>query len=280
MAVSIGSGPLRQEEASREWRRRLKRTLRIIVATITVLCYFTLAPFGYALFCLLSLIPTRDPDRRARRLQGILRRAFAFMHHWLRWIRVIDFHPRRVPGELPEGACVLVANHPSLTDVTAIMSVVPGVCTAVKPVLYDKYWLRPLLEGAGQFSSGPNSPQGTQLLLDNAQAQLARGFRVLIFPEGTRSPPDGVARFGRSAFVLACEAGVPVVPVLVHEEPTWLAKGDTVFAPPAELPVKRLAILPAVSPDSFDGDSRRLRAHVEQLYTEQLASLSPERSAS
>ncbi len=67
-------------------------------------------------------------------------------------------------------------------------------------------------------------------------------------------------------------AGVPVVPVVVYEDPTWLAKGDTVFARPAELPVKRLTILPPVSPASFDGDSRRLRAHVERLYVERLAS--------
>ncbi|MFT5430036.1 MAG: 1-acyl-sn-glycerol-3-phosphate acyltransferase [Myxococcota bacterium] len=229
-----------------------------------------MAPFGYAVFFVISMMPTDRPEVRTKRLQSIMRTAFRLMHHWLRITRVIDFNPSRVDLAIPAGPFVVVTNHPSLTDVTAIMGVIPDVCTAVKAQLFDQFWLRPLLSSSGQFSAGRDAIFGGAEVRASAVELLGRGYRVLLFPEGTRSPPGALGAFGRSAFAVACEAGVPVVPVVVREAPTWLAKGDSVWLPPAELPHKRLEILAAVHPDQFDSDSRKLRDHVHSLYVDRL----------
>jgi 1-acyl-sn-glycerol-3-phosphate acyltransferase len=245
----------------------VKRLYRSIMASLSVATYVVMGPLGYLAFALLAVLPTSDRVRRAHRLQGIMRRAFALMHHWLRWVRVMDYNPRQIEGEVPDGPCVVIANHPALDDVTTIMSAIPRLCTAVNRRTFHRRWLRPLLEQAGQFSGGTDTLLGTGAVLDRAIERLQQGFRVLVFPEGHRSPRGRLRPFARGAFEIACRAGVPVVPILIDADPLWLARGDSVLAPPAELAKKRLKVLQPLQPADFDGDSRRMRAHAEAMYS-------------
>lgn len=250
--------------------RRVKRCYRVFMATLSVATYAAMAPFGYLAFATLALIPNRDPIGRAHRLQDIMRGAFSLMHHWLRWVRVIDCDPRQLHGVIPEGPCVVVANHPMLDDVTTIMGAVPSLCTAVNRRTFHRWWLRPLLEQAGQFSGGVHNPLGSATVLDSAAERLGRGFRVLVFPEGGRSPRGQLRRFARGAFEIACRVGVPIVPVLIEADPLWLTRGDSLFLPPADLPKKRLSVLETLEPADFAGDSRRMRDYAEAMYSRAL----------
>ncbi len=244
------------------------RWYRLALIFVSVSFYTAMAPFGYALFALWSLFPTRDRWHRARQVQGIVRRAFGLFHDWARFSGIVDFNHRGLAQQLPDGPCIVVANHPTLTDTTAMVASVPNLCLSVRHDVYKKGFLRPLLAQAGHFDAGPENPLGSGSMLESIVARVRDGFRVLIFPEGTRSPPQGVYRFGRSAFEAACEAGVPLVAVLIREQPTYLAKGSGLFGPPAALAVKRLEVLKILDPADFFGDSRRLRDYVEGLYRE------------
>jgi 1-acyl-sn-glycerol-3-phosphate acyltransferase len=62
-------------------------------------------------------------------------------------------------------------------------------------------------------------------LLDASCAELAAGSSVLLFPEGTRSPPGGLHPFGRIALEIASRAGRPIEPMLVTCEPPALGRG-------------------------------------------------------
>jgi 1-acyl-sn-glycerol-3-phosphate acyltransferase len=277
-----------QVEVSRgsEWRapgdtlaptpgQRLGRALRRAIGALTLVFYFTMAPIGYAAFMALALLPTRAPQRRARTLQAIFRVAFSGLHHWMRWTRILRFDPRHVGGAaLPDGPCVLVANHPTLTDVTAIMASVGGVSTIVKSSIYRRWWLRPLLASAGQFESVASDPLALDDTLAAAGAQLEAGARVLIFPEGTRSPGGVLGRIGRTPFELACRANVPVVPIVIRCEPVYLGKGGGLLRMPYRVPRMTLTVLASVAPKDYDGDSRALKGAIEAAYKESARSQS------
>ena len=252
----------REDRVSKFWR------LGYIVIVLAV--YFVLAPFGYAAFGLLRRFSRHDGLVRARRLQGVLRRAFTLMHDTLRLTRLIDFNPREVRGRLPEGPAVVVANHPCLCDITCTIASFEGLTTAVKPSLYRRFWCRPLLEGA-RFFEGASQPADTSRVIASGVRRLREGFRVLIFPEGTRSPELGLLRFGRAAFEMACRANVPVVPLVITCTPVWLSKEHGILPVPEQTPRLRVTVLPAVYPADYGFSSRRLRDVVERRVRAQLA---------
>lgn len=233
--------------------------------------YALMAPFGYAILALIAVLPARDWTRRTRLLQAIVRRAFRGFHVYLRWIRFLDYRPFN-PCPDGIGPCVIVANHPTMTDAMALLASVPRLCTAVRADIYDKYWIRPLLRGAGHFSAGFGNPLSGASVVQSSVDRLTQGFRVLLFPEGTRSPIDGgLLPFGRTAFEVACRADVPVVAVLIDENPRWLGKGSRLAESKEVVSVKSVQLLKVAHPRDFFGDSRLLRDYVESAYRRALA---------
>jgi 1-acyl-sn-glycerol-3-phosphate acyltransferase len=257
--------------------KRARKVFRLSALIAILALYFAVAPFGYGAFALLQLLQlfpaTRvDAMQRAHMLQGIMRRAFRLLHDLLRWSRLIDFNARTPIGAMPEGAAVLVANHPGFLDVTALMASVENLTTAVKPVLYRRRWWRPLLDGARLFEGAADALDSAHVV-EAATDRLREGFRVLIFPEGTRSPrssPPALHKFGRTAFEVACRANVPVVPLVLDFEPVWLGKNQGILALPDQTPRLRVRALPAVWPADCGFSSRKLRDEVEAHLRSQL----------
>jgi 1-acyl-sn-glycerol-3-phosphate acyltransferase len=240
----------------------VRKAWRLLLLMIIVTAYAAVSPFGYGAFALLRLLPTRNPTRRAKRLHAVLRRAFTTLHDWLRVWSLLDFDPRRSPGQLPDQPCVLVANHPAMSDITSTIATFRDVTTAVKPTLFRRRWLRPLLEGA-RFFEGAGDPLDAGQVVDAGVARIREGFHVLIFPEGTRSPHGGLHRFGRTAFEIACRANVPIVPIVIACEPIWLSKTRGLLSLPDQAPRVTLTTLAPVLPAEHGFSSRRLRDVVE-----------------
>jgi 1-acyl-sn-glycerol-3-phosphate acyltransferase len=62
--------------------------------------------------------------------------------------------------------------------------------------------------------------------LQEAARKVREGISVLVFPEGTRGPGDGLLPFKKGGFVLALEAGVPVVPIAILGSERIMPKGS------------------------------------------------------
>ncbi|MFK7895785.1 MAG: lysophospholipid acyltransferase family protein [Myxococcota bacterium] len=236
------------------------RAWRIVGAASVLFGYFVLAaPIGYALFALWAALPNPNPRRRARRLQGIMSIAFASMHAILRWLRLIHFNPAEVEGEIPSGPCVLVANHPTLVDISAMIACERNLVFPVKASLFRAFWARPLLKAADQFEASERDLFGIGGVVESAMERLSQGYRVIIFPEGTRSPAGGMHPFGRMAFEIARRQNVPIVPLVITCEPRWLTRENSFLNPPGPLPRMRIRVLEPVDPSVEGSSSRTLR---------------------
>jgi 1-acyl-sn-glycerol-3-phosphate acyltransferase len=236
--------------------------------------YFLIAgPIGYTAFAMLLLVPVRDRNRRARRLQNTMKFWISFMHGMARRLRVLDFHPNYLEGQLPETPCVIVANHPSYVDVTALIATIPHVCSVVKPALFRRLWTRPLLKQAAHFEGVDHDRESLERMIAEAIDRLSRGFHVIVFPEGTRSPRHGLHPFGRSAFEIAVRAKVPVLPIVIECKPRWLTKDHSFFSPPQETPRLRIKALKTVDPSAMHLSSRSLGKVVRAAIEEHLAAL-------
>ncbi len=119
---------------------------------------------------------------------------------------------RRAP--MPEGPVVFVANHVNLLDIPAVMA---GVG---RPFLYvARHELRKwpvvgwVLEKTACMFIERDNPRKAIASLQRAGERIRAGESVMLFPEGGRSHGHRLQPFMRGPFLLAVEAGVPVVPV-------------------------------------------------------------------
>ena len=98
----------------------------------------------------------------------------------------------------------------------------------------------------------------------NAIAPLVNAMRnegksVVLAPEGTRSATDKLAPFKKGAFHLAMQAGVPMVPIVIHNSTDVAPKGDFVFRPATV----EIEVLPPVDTSSWAAES--LDTHVREV---------------
>jgi 1-acyl-sn-glycerol-3-phosphate acyltransferase len=193
------------------------------------------------------LLRTRDRIERRRSLQRMVAwswRGFLRATSWATIYRATYI------GELTvDGPCVLIANHPSLLDVVAIIARMPHACCVVKSSLVQSPLVGPLLRAVGHVAAGDGTLMAGVGVLDAVRERLQEGFPVLVFPEGTRSPLGGIRRFRRGAFEIAQRAGVPVVPLFLRCDPPALGKGTPVWRHPRRCPTLTVQIDPPLYPD-------------------------------
>jgi 1-acyl-sn-glycerol-3-phosphate acyltransferase len=169
-----------------------------------------------------SIDPVRR--RRQRRCQRVVQKAFVLFHDYMRVCDLVAYDPRRAPRVLPETPCVVVTNHPTLIDVTALIAAYGELCVVAKAPLFYNPLVGPLLRLCGHINGGRGGFGTTPSVIEEIGTRLRGGHRVLIFPEGTRSSQTGLRRFRSGAFRAAFDVGVQVVPIAIRAEPPGLRK--------------------------------------------------------
>jgi len=130
----------------------------------------------------------------------------------------------------PRRSYVLATNHQSFYDIPIVFTTLP---LQLRIVAKDSLGRFPIL-GWHLLRTG-------HLLVDRRNpgagivkkmAKLVGGARSLIvFPEGTRSPDGTVGRFKGGSFLVAIDAGLPVVPISIAGSRHVMPKGRLMTCP-------------------------------------------------
>jgi 1-acyl-sn-glycerol-3-phosphate acyltransferase len=221
------------------------------------------------------------PAERSRRCRLLVGRAWVFFHDYMRIVSIVRYDPRATRLDVPEGPFVLVANHPTLVDVTALVATFPNIAIVAKAAMFRSPLVGRLLRLCDHIRSD-DGPFGGAAVLDAAIVRLAAGTPVLIFPEGTRSPRRGVGTIRPGAFEMASRAGVPLVAAVIRCEPPTLMRGDPWYAIPeraADLTVKQLVTV-QVPPGKAAELARRLQAQYMTLVGQPAVGTAPDHQPS
>jgi len=127
------------------------------------------------------------------------------------------------------GPQLLVANHPTLLDLVVIASQMPQLDCIVSPAWVENPFLKRTVVWAGYVHSEDGGSVVRACL-----RHLEAGRSVIVFPEGTRSPPGGLREFQAGAAFVALRSGQPIQPVFMSCEPATLFKGRSWYDVPAE----------------------------------------------
>jgi 1-acyl-sn-glycerol-3-phosphate acyltransferase len=140
----------------------------------------------------------------------------------------------RVEGRenIPEGVCLFVANHTSNADAAAIVGAIPrrlGIFG--RKSLFDI----PIVGLAFRLAKFVPVDRGDRdaalASVRQAVEYIKSGSSFLVYPEGTRSPDGRLLRFKKGSFVMAIEAGVPIVPVACSGAHRIMKKNSLVIYP-------------------------------------------------
>ena len=233
--------------------------MRILVSFWFWLLFLTTAPILFVLGAVLLVVAYPvDPDRKW--LHALVCR----WCYWL-WLHASPGWSIRVEGRelLPQGPCVMVANHQSPMDIPAVMGLFTPFKFVAKASLFKLPivgWMMSLL---GYVPLVRGTSRSLEKLLGPCRAWLRRGMPVFIFPEGTYSANGELLPFKRGAFQLALEEHVPVVPVVVEGTP-GLLEGDGLWMSPRA--TIRVRVLPALPPETFGPDPVALATRVREQY--------------
>jgi 1-acyl-sn-glycerol-3-phosphate acyltransferase len=130
----------------------------------------------------------------------------------------------------PSRSYVFAANHQSIYDIPILFASLP-------------YQLRIIAKASlGRIPfMGWHLQRTGHVLVDRAKpgagtvkkmARLvAEGHSLIVFPEGTRSTDGVVARFKGGSFVIALDAGLPIVPISIAGSRHVMRKGELMVRP-------------------------------------------------
>jgi 1-acyl-sn-glycerol-3-phosphate acyltransferase len=133
---------------------------------------------------------------------------------------------------LAPGGYVFAANHASFVDVWILVALLPG---STRFIAKRELLLVPLIGSAmratGQIPIDRRHLEAAERSYANAAAVLRGGRSVIVFVEGTRSRDGRLGEFKKGGFVLAIQAGVPLVPVYLRGTHSAMPRGSLWLRP-------------------------------------------------
>lgn len=162
----------------------------------------------------------RDPERRAVRVKAIIRHTFRFFVGLMVRTGVLSLEVHGLDKLHRSGGRLVVANHPSLVDVVFLISFIDRADCIVKSSLARNPFTRGPVVSAGFLCN--DEGEG---LVDDCVDSVRRGNRLIIFPEGSRTPLNGMLPLQRGAARIAVKGEIDITPVRIRCQPRMLAKG-------------------------------------------------------
>lgn len=199
-------------------------------------------------------------------IAGRTRFTWALAQYWcwsnVRFLRIIAGVNTEVTGQenIPPGGCIIASKHQSDWDVFAIFPHTGRPAYIVKKELMNIPffgWAARSLDCIEIDRS--RGAEAIPEMMRQAHAALARGCRIVIFPEGTRKAPLAPADYRQGIVRMYTELNVPVVPVALNSGLFW-GRNSLVIWPGLARGAFLPAIEPGLSPDVF---AARLRAAIE-----------------
>lgn len=182
--------------------------------------------------------------------------------HWFArwWARTLLWNgriPVRIDGldNVPfDRPCILASNHASAADIPILFGHLPFQFRVIaKDSLFRIPVLGWCMRLAGYISIDRGSPTKAMRSLQRAAGRLQAGLPVLVFPEGTRSRTGELLPFHNGAFLLAIEAGVPVVPIGIRGSYEILVSGSMRIRPGLDVVI---TVGPAIETNGYSRKER------------------------
>ena len=188
--------------------RKLPWTLGRSLRTGYIFVVFLLAMLALTVWTFFLFLGGSTPRKRERYRKGLMKTARLAM----KAIPGCPYTLSNPHGEDFSKPAVYICNHQSHLDVLPILALHPKVILLTNEWVWNSPFYGYLIRKAEFYPV----MEGLEKNLEHMKDLVARGYSIVIFPEGTRSPDCRIQRFHRGAFLSARELGLPVLPLYIH----------------------------------------------------------------
>lgn len=192
----------------------MNRPLVVLRSTLYAFAQVFITPF----YSLIALATFPLPPLTRYRIISYWARFMLFLARVICGIRYRVIGPERIP----QTPCIVLSKHQSAWETMAFQQIFPPQVWVLKREL-----LRIPFFGWGLAMTSPiaiDRSAGVDALkqtLTQGKDRLAKGFWIVIFPEGTRIPPGKKGKYQVGGAWLATHTGTPVVPVAHNAGEFW-----------------------------------------------------------
>lgn len=145
---------------------------------------------------------------------------FKMFMRFMHILNLIDYRIYNKDVSKFDKGCLVIANHPTLIDVVAIISLYPNSCCVVKQKLWSNIFVKHVVQGAGYI---PNND--ATIMMSRCKEAIANNEVLIIFPEGTRTNPNEEIVMQRGAAQMAMALECPIRCINIKCNPITLYKG-------------------------------------------------------
>jgi 1-acyl-sn-glycerol-3-phosphate acyltransferase len=130
----------------------------------------------------------------------------------------------------PGRSYVFAANHQSIYDIPILFASIPAQLRIVaKQSLGQIPFMGWHLRRAGHLLVDRKNPGAD--IVRKMRRLVSESSSLIVFPEGTRSVDGRLGRFKKGSFLVAIDAGLPVVPVSISRSRQVMSKGQLMVRP-------------------------------------------------
>jgi len=189
----------------------------------------TIATFGMALPTFAAGFPFRYLGGTERDSLNLSLTAWTSMASIIARMKLIIEGEEHLWSNRP---AVFIFNHQSAMDMLITAKLLrEDIVGVAKKEAASQPLVGPVLKFAGTVFIDRAKVRDPRAALEPAIAALEEGKSVVIAPEGTRSKDGKLGDFKRGAFHLAMQAGVPIVPLVIHNSADALPNKSLVVRP-------------------------------------------------
>lgn len=128
-------------------------------------------------------------------------------------------------GEAFDAPALIICNHTSIYDLPNILALDPRIVFVTNEWVWNCRPLKVIVRNAEFVPVFA----GVESIMPKLKSLKDRGYSIMVFPEGTRSPDGSVARFHQGAFAIAAELHLDILPVAIHGAGHYLPKSEALL---------------------------------------------------
>ena len=245
-------------------RREYPVTLRRLAASVFSMAFFICGMYGVFIPYIYLI---HKPLQRVWNGEHFFHRLLQRITHFvIRHVPGVKFKEVNEVGETFVKPAVIICNHQSHLDLMCVMQLSPKLIVLTN----DWVWNNPYYGVVIHMAEFYPVSNGNDKNFPHLQELVKRGYSIVVFPEGTRTPDGKIGRFHKGAFDLAKSLGIDLLPICIHGLYDVLPKHDFMLRSGSVT----LEICERIDSGTIDSmDMRELTSKMRRWYVDKYAAM-------